>query len=84
VVWDYDDPGDRHAIEVVDVECDNPPEGAILVERGCRTSSATLDALFEPEVPLDDVSVLPPECVSDMEGGQFRSAESPRRSAGPI
>jgi hypothetical protein len=47
VEWDYDDPGDNGAIEVIDVELvDDPPDGALLVRQGYSLSNATLDGLF--------------------------------------
>ena len=47
IEWDYDG-GDRHAIEVLDVDCENPPDG-ILVEQGYSRSAASIDCLFEEE-----------------------------------
>ena len=36
--------------EVLDVECEDPPAGSVLID-GNRTGSANLDALFEPDDP---------------------------------
>jgi len=47
--WDFD--GDIGEPEVFEIECEEPPEGAILVG-GERTSNATLDDVFEPEEPI--------------------------------
>jgi len=51
VDWDCDDSGNRHGIEVFEVECDDPPSDAILIEQGYYIGNANLGGLFEAEAP---------------------------------
>ena len=48
VEWDYDG-GDKYAIEVLDVDCEEPPENGILVEQGYYQGNASIDSLFEED-----------------------------------
>jgi hypothetical protein len=48
VEWEYCE-ADKYAIEVFDVECDDPPANAMLIRRGYCKSDATLEGLFEPD-----------------------------------
>lgn len=45
VQWDYDK-GDTCAVEVLDVECEEPPENGILIEQGHYTGNANLGRAF--------------------------------------
>jgi hypothetical protein len=45
IEWEYDG-GDKHAIEVFEVECDEPSRNGILVEQGYYQSNANIDSLF--------------------------------------
>ena len=49
--WDCSDSGDRHSIEVLDVQCEEPPEGAVFMDPS--RSKATIEPLFEPEAQID-------------------------------
>jgi hypothetical protein len=46
VKWEFDG-SDEGAAEVWDVECEEPPEDGVFIQR-TLTSNATLDGLFEP------------------------------------
>ena len=48
IEWYYDE-GDDHAIEVLDVECEEPPENGILIEQGHYSGNASISSLFEEE-----------------------------------
>jgi hypothetical protein len=45
IQWDYDS-GDKGSIEVLDVDCEVPPENEILVEQGYYRGNASIDVLF--------------------------------------
>ena len=47
VDWDYSDSGDKYSICVSDVDCEEPPEGAVLICPAWN-SEASLSSLFEP------------------------------------
>src|SRR5215469_12895008 len=46
--WEHDG-GDECAIEVVEVECEEPPENGILIEQEWYRSNANISSLFEEE-----------------------------------
>lgn len=48
IEWDYDG-GDKHAVEVLDVECEEPPEDGVLVEQGYYRGNASIASLFNEE-----------------------------------
>jgi hypothetical protein len=52
VDWECLDTGDRHSIEVFDVECDEPPAGAVLASQS--SSAADIGALFEDVSASED------------------------------
>ena len=58
IEWDYDFEADYSGVQVCDVECENPPVGALLMNAGPSTGT-NLDALFgrddEPTAPEDPI-----------------------------
>ncbi|MGD1095121.1 MAG: hypothetical protein ABSB35_24405 [Bryobacteraceae bacterium] len=64
IEWECNDIGDRHGIEVCYVECDDPPEGALLSRPG--SSEADISVLFE-DAPADH---MPMEGSSSRKDGQ--------------
>ena len=68
VDWRFDDEGDRHSIEVLDIECDNPPEGALLSRPG--SSEADISAHFEDAPGLADTDVAENHDGSATESGE--------------
>jgi hypothetical protein len=60
VDWDFHNCGDYRSISVVFVECDDPPENAILIEPS-GYSEANIDSLFEAapgEVTISEDKLL--------------------------
>jgi hypothetical protein len=48
VEWE-DDGGDKHAITVLEVSCDDPPTDAVMITHGYYTGNANLESIFGKE-----------------------------------